>query len=225
MERAIPKPVILFLDGHSSHLSLHVSTFCAKENIILISLYPNTTHICQPLDVSVFKPLKTKWRDDVRIWRSNNFDEKLTRTDFCPLLRKALDELTVETVANGFKHCGLYPFTSDVIPAMFDRKKHRKNPEPNDSLKDYQKKTALHLIESMIGQQKLSNFKNDSFSVEDDSLYRVWKNLIPGQKGNISKISLQKISTFSFLIWIRYRTRQLRTYRRIIISHTGNNSY
>lgn len=134
-ETKISKPVVLFLDGHSSHLSLHLSVFCKEQQIVLISLYPNTTHICQLLDVSVFKPLKSKWRDAVAEFRSQKFGKKLTRCDFSFLLYATIQKLTVETLVNGFKHCGLYPFTSAVVPSLFERKKKKKNANnSNDEL-------------------------------------------------------------------------------------------
>lgn len=50
----IQRPIIVFLDGHASHLSLSLSTFCREKFIILVCLPPNSTHIMQPLDVAFF---------------------------------------------------------------------------------------------------------------------------------------------------------------------------
>lgn len=44
----IPLPVVLFIDGHSSHLSLHLSNFCSNNGIEVVALYPNSTHLLQP---------------------------------------------------------------------------------------------------------------------------------------------------------------------------------
>ncbi|GBN09300.1 hypothetical protein AVEN_89322-1, partial [Araneus ventricosus] len=61
-KEGIQTPVILFMDGHSSHLSLHLSTFCMAHGIELVALLPNATHLLQPMDVAVFHDLKTSWR-------------------------------------------------------------------------------------------------------------------------------------------------------------------
>lgn len=41
LKQKIPLPVILFLDGHSSHITMHTSQFCKEHDIILIGLNPN----------------------------------------------------------------------------------------------------------------------------------------------------------------------------------------
>lgn len=92
-EKQIPRPVILFIDGHSSHLTLHTSKFCADNNIILVALYPNATHLIQPMDVAVFRSLKGGWKDAVHQWRIDNLNSPILRKiHFCPLLKNVLAE-------------------------------------------------------------------------------------------------------------------------------------
>ncbi|XP_011863938.1 PREDICTED: uncharacterized protein LOC105559902 [Vollenhovia emeryi] len=59
LENLIEFPVVLFIDGHASHISVRLAEFCKQYKIELVALYPNATHILQPLDVAVFHPLKT----------------------------------------------------------------------------------------------------------------------------------------------------------------------
>ncbi|KAJ8967933.1 hypothetical protein NQ314_002574 [Rhamnusium bicolor] len=49
-EKKIEKPVILFVDGHKTHLTLQISQLCNRLGIILIALYPNATRLLQPAD-------------------------------------------------------------------------------------------------------------------------------------------------------------------------------
>jgi len=72
IKNQIKFPVVLYLDGHSSHLTLPLVQFCRSNQIELIALYPNATHILQPLDVSVFHPLKNAWQKTVCNWRLKN---------------------------------------------------------------------------------------------------------------------------------------------------------
>ncbi|XP_072395154.1 uncharacterized protein [Diabrotica undecimpunctata] len=57
----ITRPVILFVDGHKTHLTVQTSQLCTDLKIILVALYPNATRLLQPADVATFKPLKTFW--------------------------------------------------------------------------------------------------------------------------------------------------------------------
>ncbi|XP_072389327.1 uncharacterized protein [Diabrotica undecimpunctata] len=54
IENNIKLPVILFVDGHKSHLSYQLSLLCNELQIEVIALYPNATRILQPCDVSIF---------------------------------------------------------------------------------------------------------------------------------------------------------------------------
>ena len=55
-------PVPLLFDGHYSHISLELIRQAKQHNVHLACLPPNTTHLLQPLDVSVFAILKNSWR-------------------------------------------------------------------------------------------------------------------------------------------------------------------
>lgn len=88
IKNKIQLPVILFVDGHASHLTLHLCEFCKKNQIILVALYPNATHIYQPMDVSVFRPLKVGWLTAVSAWRLKHYGDRLKREEFAPLLEE-----------------------------------------------------------------------------------------------------------------------------------------
>ena len=50
-EQSIQKPIILYVDGHSTHLSLEAAEYCNSNDIVLYCLFPNATHVLQPCDV------------------------------------------------------------------------------------------------------------------------------------------------------------------------------
>ena len=52
------RPVLLLLDGRSSHYRPDTIEFAKEHGIIVFCLPPHTTHACQPLDVSMYRPLK-----------------------------------------------------------------------------------------------------------------------------------------------------------------------
>ncbi|XP_046684555.1 MFS-type transporter clz9-like [Homalodisca vitripennis] len=113
----ISRPVILFIDGHTSHLTLHTSQFCADNNIILVSLLPNATHLLQPMDVAVFRTLKSGWKEAVKNWRTENMSNPvLKKRHFSPLLKKCIDDrVRGEVLQNGFRKRGLHPWDASAV--------------------------------------------------------------------------------------------------------------
>ena len=52
------RPLLLVLDGHSTHYQPETVKFAKQNGIIMFCLPPHTTHVSQPLDTCVFRPLK-----------------------------------------------------------------------------------------------------------------------------------------------------------------------
>ena len=68
----IKRPILLIIDGTRVHLSLWISEFCDDKNIILYVLYPNSTHLTQPLDLSLMGSVKVHYKEVVRKWIAEN---------------------------------------------------------------------------------------------------------------------------------------------------------
>ncbi|KAJ8946288.1 hypothetical protein NQ314_008913 [Rhamnusium bicolor] len=92
----IKLPVVLFVDGHSSHLTYFLSEFCSQNGIHLVALHPNATHVIQPMDVAVFRLLKEHWRQAVHSFKIKNSGAKLKREHFAPLMDSILQLLKPE---------------------------------------------------------------------------------------------------------------------------------
>ncbi|OCK75852.1 CENP-B protein [Lepidopterella palustris CBS 459.81] len=56
---------ILILDGHGSHISIEFLWLCKQENVQLVFLPPHSSYILQPLDLSCFSPLKSRYRSQI----------------------------------------------------------------------------------------------------------------------------------------------------------------
>ena len=55
------QPVLLIMDGHSSHVSIDVIQLARDTGIHLLCVPTHTTHILQPLDIGVFKSFKSNF--------------------------------------------------------------------------------------------------------------------------------------------------------------------
>ena len=53
------RPLLLIMDGHSSHYNPDTIHMAAEKGVVLFCLPPNTTHRTQPLDKGCFSPLKS----------------------------------------------------------------------------------------------------------------------------------------------------------------------
>ncbi|KAI4469433.1 dde superfamily endonuclease [Holotrichia oblita] len=109
-------PVILFVDGHKTHLDRKLSELCTNLQIILTALYPNATPILQPADVSTFKPLKDGWKKGVMVWRRNHPTVELQKVHFAPILKTVINNtITPDISTKGFRACGLCPWNPDAL--------------------------------------------------------------------------------------------------------------
>jgi hypothetical protein len=114
----IPKtrPVLLLLDGHSSHYCPEVIRAAAKEKVILFTLPPHTTHITQPLDRGCFSPLKSYWKQLCHEFYAKNPGRVITRFDFSSLFSEAWRlAMSQKNIISGFKITGVYPFDRKVV--------------------------------------------------------------------------------------------------------------
>ena len=109
-------PVLLILDGHTSHISYEVRTLARDNNVHLLKLPPHLTHLLQPLDLAVFKPMKSAWdvatADFIRRER-----RAITRRDFPCLLNTIWRKgYKPENATGRFRRAGISSYDATVIP-------------------------------------------------------------------------------------------------------------
>ncbi|XP_065083734.1 uncharacterized protein LOC135705812 [Ochlerotatus camptorhynchus] len=69
-----------------------------------------------PANVAIFKPLKYAWKKAVSDWRCENDGETLTLLHLGPVLQNAMNSgMKKESIINGFRVCGLYPFNVENV--------------------------------------------------------------------------------------------------------------
>ena len=117
LEHAVARrPLLLLLDGHSTHSDLTSLKFAHDREITIFCLPPHTTHECQPLDCSLFKPLKDYWRQECHKFYHKNPGTVISQLNFNPAFRDAwLNATTPVNVVSGFRKTGVYPFNRHAI--------------------------------------------------------------------------------------------------------------
>lgn len=105
------RPLLLVMDGHSTHYCPEVIKIAAAEGILLFTLPPHTTHLTQPMDKGCFGPLKSSWRQVCHEFITKNPGKQITRFEFSQLFSKAWYQgMTMANIVSGFRVTGICPF-------------------------------------------------------------------------------------------------------------------
>ena len=87
---AVPgRPLLLLVDGHSSHFDPNSIRFARDHSVIIFSLPPHTTQEAQPLDVSFFGPLKKNWSNVCHDYIQSSPGKAITKFNFSALFSQA----------------------------------------------------------------------------------------------------------------------------------------
>ena len=137
MHAVTARPLLLMLDGHSSHYTLDLVKSAAEKNVIIFCLPPHTTADSQPLDTSCFGPLKTYWFEVCRQYLFSNPGRVITKFQFSTLFAKAWSKgMTIENIISGFRHTGIYPFKPSAILDKFAKPKDNSTPKLKETESD-----------------------------------------------------------------------------------------
>ena len=110
---------LLIGDNLASHLTPHVVKRCSEMDIRFVFLPKNSTHLCQPLDVSFFRPMKMVWSNILEEYKAKNRARSAVAKDKFPgLLWKLMDKLEPNASRNlqsGFRKCGIHPLAPNEV--------------------------------------------------------------------------------------------------------------
>jgi len=109
------KPILLIVDGHSSHEMSRILELAELHNIIILCLPPHTTHKLQPLDVGVFGPLQRAWveRCDCVVELTGSEMRKEDFVNEYMDVREA--SFRSSTIVSAFKKSGTWPINRAVF--------------------------------------------------------------------------------------------------------------
>lgn len=109
-------PIALIGDNLGCHFSPEVIDLCRKHDIKFITLPPNSTHLCQPFDVAVFRSLKRHWRKILYDWRkSSRRTGSIPKGQIPSLIKELCSKLEGEHLKSGFRATGIYPLDRQEV--------------------------------------------------------------------------------------------------------------
>ena len=107
-------PLLLILDNHDSHLSIDVLNYAKEHRITMISFPPHCSHKLQPLDLSVFGPLKKRTAQAQNNWMRTHPGKTMTIYDLPEIICEPwLDSVTPRNITSGFEKAGIFPYNAD----------------------------------------------------------------------------------------------------------------
>ena len=109
-------PVLLLVDGHSSHCSVEVIEAARENHVVLMALPPHTTHLCQPLDVAVYKSFKTHLSRLVKLGQSLRGNLWIPKSNIARIVTQPFEEsMSMSNIKAGFAKCGIHPFNPNAL--------------------------------------------------------------------------------------------------------------
>ena len=113
------RPLLLLLDGHSSHFKLQSIQFAKENGVVIFCLPPHTTHECQPLDVGLFGPLKRHWQQECHRFYQSHPTRVLSKINFNSVFRQAWYKAVMPAnITGGFRKAGVFPFNRNAVKVI-----------------------------------------------------------------------------------------------------------
>lgn len=131
---------LLVLDGHSSHQTTEFICFAREKKIILLCFPPHSTHVLQPLDVSVFQPLKYYYQREIEHDYRDGFCA-IDRQRFIQVYEKIRPSVfSAKNIASAWEKTGLLSLNPGAVYEQLQLRpttppsQTRSNPQPQELL-------------------------------------------------------------------------------------------
>jgi hypothetical protein len=110
---------LLTIDGHGSHVQGDFIALCITHDIDLVILPSHSSHVTQPLDVSIFAPLKASLLKQAARY-SDTDTGRARKHEWATSFQKARAEaMTKKNIITGWRATGIYPFApTKLIPLV-----------------------------------------------------------------------------------------------------------
>ncbi|XP_067939990.1 uncharacterized protein [Watersipora subatra] len=109
-------PVLLLMDNHTSHVSISAIESAKEKGIILLTFPPHCSHKLQPLDRTVYGPLKRYYNDSCTRWMLNNPARTISIHEIGALLGESFNRaFTPSNILSGFHVSGVFPYKPDIF--------------------------------------------------------------------------------------------------------------
>lgn len=110
------RPIVLLMDSHAAHITPEVIELAVKNDIHLLTFPAHTTHLLQPLDVGVYKSLKSHWAKSMTDYMTEHPHDKPNRFNFFSIFNiPFINAMSTTNIQNAFKKTGIVPLNDKLI--------------------------------------------------------------------------------------------------------------
>lgn len=110
------RPVLLLVDGHTTHIDVHTAKLCKQNNVVLYLLHAHASHLIQPCDREYFKTFKSVWANECSAYRNRNPGKGLNKSTFSEVFVPTYDKtVSRHVIISSFKNSGIWPINPDAI--------------------------------------------------------------------------------------------------------------
>jgi len=135
---------LLTMDGHSSHITAGLIAFCIDNAIDILILPPHCSHVLQPLDVSIFSPLKKALAAETDKVTSLDPGHQ-SRVEWTEAYIRAREKaITEANIQSGWKATGLWPLSPIQVLEKLPQAPQAPPPRPQEQ--------ALHPLDLSLLQ-------------------------------------------------------------------------
>jgi len=131
-ETAVPagQHRLLILDGHGSHIDIEFLWLCKQNQVVLVFLPPHTSHVLQPLDLTPFSVIKSRYRSQIRDLALLDDAAPVKKERFIRCYHFAREEsLTERVIRAGWRAAGICPYNIDLVLASSQVQQRPTTPE------------------------------------------------------------------------------------------------
>ena len=110
------RPVVVLLDGHSSHIDYCVVQFCGDDNILLFRLPPHSSHAVQQADRGFFGSFKSNFAKEVASSSVQYSGVSITKRILPSVFTKAFEKTwRPDVVKESFRVSGIWPMCRENV--------------------------------------------------------------------------------------------------------------
>ena len=108
--------VLLLLDNHEAHKYFPALEYASKNHVIFVSFAPHTTHKMQPLDVTVYGPLKSFFEQELNSFQKSHAHRFVNQGDVVKIFAPAyLKAASAHNAVKGFQTAGIWPYNPQAF--------------------------------------------------------------------------------------------------------------